>query len=375
MSISTFVVSAAGILAFVGALFLGSLVLPGIQRDGQPEGAEGTRRPYKLSGLVLFSLTTLAVGGWLFSGHSMSPLLNHFWSLFAATNLLAFVVTAALMLSGWRRGEGLLMDPAHRGESRLKRALLDIWLGAEKHPSACGVDLKMFAYHPSLIGLAVLNAAFASAQFERYGSLSPEMILYQAFTWLYLFTHYIREEFMLSTWDIIAEKFGFMLVWGDLVYVPYFYSIAGWWVVDYGWSPVENAWAGYGTVALAGLMSFHILAHMMFRGANWQKHRFKKNPNTRIWGQPAEALEGRILISGWWGVGRKLNYTGEIGVYFTFALCSGFDSAIPYILPASLVVLLVQRAWRDEQRCAAKYGPLWEQYRQHAKFRMFPWLY
>ena len=67
------------------------------------------------------------------------------------------------------------------------------------------------------------------------------------------------------------------------------------------------------------------------------------------------SLSGR---SGWWRIGRKINYTGEIMVYSSFALCTGFDSLIPYLLPLWLCVLLPHRAWRDEQRCAAKYGEL-----------------
>ena len=39
-------------------------------------------------------------------------------------------------------------------------------------------------------------------------------VLYQAGWWLYLFTHYRDEAGTLSMWDIIAEKFGLMLVWG-----------------------------------------------------------------------------------------------------------------------------------------------------------------
>ena len=40
-----------------------------------------------------------------------------------------------------------------------------------------------------------------------------------------------------------------------------------------------------------------------------------------------------------------------------------------------LVVLLIHRAWRDEQRCRRKYGDLWSRYTTHARFRMIPFLY
>ena len=43
-------------------------------------------------------------------------------------------------------------------------------------------------------------------------------------------------------------------------------------------------------------------------------------------------------------------HTGEILVYSTFALTTGFTSVLPYLLPIWLCVLLPHRAWRDEQR-------------------------
>ena len=78
----------------------------------------------------------------------------------------------------------------------------------------------------------------------------------------------------------------------------------------------------------------------MFRGANAQKWRFKQDPTAVIWGEKAEAIGGSLLISGWWGIGRHLNYTGEIGVYLALTLATGFDSFVPYLLPLWMLVLL-----------------------------------
>jgi len=80
-------------------------------------------------------------------------------------------------------------------------------------------------------------------------------------------------------------------------------------------------------------------------------------------------------VSGFWGIGRHLNYSGEICIYAAFALTTGFTSPIPYLLPAWLTVLLVHRAWRDERRCRERYGELWTHYTARARFRMVPYLY
>ena len=115
---------------------------------------------------------------------------------------------------------------------------------------------------------------------------------------------------------------------------------------------------------------------MFFRESNWQKFDVRKyGSQVKIWGKKAELLEGRLLLSGFWGIGRHLNYTGEILVYLSIALCSGTISFVPYILPLSLFILLSQRAYRDDQRCRKKYGQTWTRYCQISKFKMIPFIY
>lgn len=344
------------VLGFVAAQFLGALVLPGVRREGFPT-PEGEVLSYKLNGLAAFLLTPVVLlGACAFTGASLTPVLRHFWSLLVVANAFALLALVALMVKG-------RVEEPEAGEGLLR----DLWFGRQRNPRLLGVDLKMFFYQPSLIGLFVIVMAFAWRQHELYGSLTPQMLLFVGFWWLYLLSHYLRESFMLSTWDIIAEKFGFMLVWGDTVYVPFFYSLCGWWLID-----DRSSWPAWAVVALAAL---HFGAHYMFRTANWQKDDYKRDPNALIWGQPAQTLGGRLLVSGWWGRGRHLNYTGEILVYLSFALCTGLQSPLPYILPLSLVILLGQRAARDDRRCRDKYGELWERYCEAVPYKMVPYLY
>jgi Delta14-sterol reductase len=55
--------------------------------------------------------------------------------------------------------------------------------------------------------------------------------------------------------------FGFMLVWGDLIYVPFWYSVIGWWIADY-----TEKWS---TLGYIGLLAFHFAFHFLFRTSNW----------------------------------------------------------------------------------------------------------
>jgi delta14-sterol reductase len=172
---------------------------------------------------------------------------------------------------------------------------------------------------------------------------------------------------MLSTWDVLSENLGFMLVWGDLVYVPFLYSLPCWWLLGRTDAFSTGEW-----LALSG---FFLVALCIFREANWQKERFKRDRDATIWGRPAETVGERLLVSGWWGVARKINYAGEIAVYLAFAMTTGTSSVVPYLLPLSLTILLVQRAARDDRKCRAKYGELWTQYCARVRYRILPYVY
>ena len=206
--------AAAVALAFVALLFLGSLILPG-RRIAGPD-AEGNERIYKLNGLALFLITALAAGlAQFFGWFSLSALYAHFAALFVAANAFAFALAGWLYLQGAR---ALGAAPGFwRGYFR----------GVDAGPVWFGLDLKLFSYRPSLIGLALFNASFAVVQWETYGELTLAMALYQAFTFLYVLNYFQFEHGMLHTWDIISERFGWMLVWGDYVLVPFFYCLPG----------------------------------------------------------------------------------------------------------------------------------------------------
>ena len=346
--------AALGLLVYLALLFAAVKVLPGREVAGREE-PDGTRFRYRINGMAVFVAANLLVAtGTLVFDLSLAPLLDHFWALFVTANLASFALALWLHLRA---------RAARPGPTTLGQKLM----GLELNPRVFGVDLKLWAYEPSLIGFGLLVAAFGYAQFERHGEITPQMGLWLVGWWIYLATHYAYQDFLLSIWDVIAERFGLMLLWGDLVLVPFFYSIGGWFLVDQR-EPMSTS----GLLAIAALYAVSL---WMFRSANAQKWRFKQDPKAVIWGEQAEAIGGRLLISGWWGIGRHLNYTGEIGVYLALTLATGVGSWVPYLLPFWMLVLLAHRAHRDDRRCRAKYGAAWHAYCAHSHFRMFPFVY
>jgi delta14-sterol reductase len=342
--------SLLAVSAFVVLLVMGSLWLPGAVHLGPP--VDGVRRSYKLNGLLLFVLVISGAAAAHFAGlRILDWIPPRLPALAIAANILAFAGSCALLARGERSG----------------RFVADFFYGVQHNPNWLGLDLKMFSYRPSLIGLALINFSLAGLQYSLYGHLTARMAMYQLFYFAYVANYFQFEDGMLFTWDIIAERFGWMLVWGDYVFVPFFYSLPGWFLVNN-----RQPLAPQAAVAIAVL---YATGFFLFRGANQQKHRFKQNPAARIWGRPANSIDGRLLISGFWGVGRKLNYTGELCMYWAWSLLGGFHSFVPYLLPLWLTCFLLHRAWRDEKRCRAKYGALWESYCRRARFRMIPYIY
>ncbi len=341
-------------LAFLVFLFLGSLLLPGHKVEMSESG--GAIRTFKLNGLALFVATLVIVGiGQAMGWFSLSVLYTHFIELLIVANVFSFGFAAWTYWRG-RHAEGS-PEGFWRGFAQ----------GTALNPIWGGIDLKFFSYRPSLIGLALLNVSFAVEQFETYGHLTLAMVLYQVFTLLYVLNYFQFEKGMVHTWDIVSERFGLMLIWGDYVVVPFFYSIAGWWLV--------HATGQLAPAVAVLLVLLYLFGFWLFRGANQQKHRYRQDANSRIWGRPAESLDGRLLVSGFWGIGRHLNYTGEICVYFAFIFTVGFESWIPYLLPLWLTGLLWHRSRRDDRRCRAKYGELWERYVERVRFSMVPFIH
>lgn len=343
--------ASCGVMAFVALLFAGSLLLPGRVEPGATR-PDGSRIAYRLNGLALFLFVLLAAAGVELAGGRLGLLFENYWNLLLAANLFAFAASFAL---------------AWAGRGTTKPTLRGFFYGVVRDPALLGADLKLFSYRPSLIGLMVLAVSCAARQYEETGGLSLAMALWLGMLLLYLLNYFQFEYGMLHTWDIVEERFGWMLVWGDYVLVPFFYCLPGLLLAE----SHTDVPAPLAILALA----LYGAGFWLFRGANQQKHDFRRDPSALIWGQPARTIGGRLLVSGFWGIGRKLNYTGELMVYVAWTVLAAWSAPLAWLLPLWLAILLVHRAGRDDRRCRAKYGALWDEYCRATRFRMIPFVY
>jgi protein-S-isoprenylcysteine O-methyltransferase Ste14 len=356
----------ASVLIFAGWFLFQALfqaAVPGPAREGTPL-ADGRRLTYPMNGWTSFCITLLLFGigvaaGWV----RPAVVYDQFGPLLTTVNVFTFAFCVYLYVEGKR---GPSPEP---GTGNL---LYDYFMGTRLNPRLGSFDWKFFCEaRPGLIAWVVINFCFAAKQHELHGQVTWAMVLVNAMQFLYVADYFWHEEAILTTWDIKHERFGWMLCWGDLVWVPFTYTLQALYLVHHphdlpGW-------------AIAGIVVLNMAGYAIFRGANWQKHCFRTNPEGLIWGKPPESIatpKGTLLLtSGWWGISRHMNYLGDWMMALAWSLPCRFGHVLPYFYFVYFLILLVHRERRDHAMCLDKYGPAWEEYCRKVPWRIIPWVY
>jgi len=244
-------------------------------------------------------------------------------------------------------------------------------MGRELNPRIGNLDLKEFCeLYPGLTLWAVINLAMAYKQYTIHGSVSTGMILVNIFHLIYVFDAHINEKSILTTMDITTEGFGFMLAFGDLTWVPLVYTLQARYMV----TNFESL--SLPMIALILFLKFGGL--YIFRGANGQKDLYRRDPNhpdVKDLKTLSTARKTKLLISGWWGIARHINYTGDWMMSWSWCLVTGFGCIIPYFYVAYFGTLLVHREFRDEHSCKENYVAFWVLYCKIVPYRFIPYIY
>jgi delta14-sterol reductase len=323
-----------------------------------------TGRPfrYRLNGLLVYLLTVglwagVCSAGWL----PWDFLWTTRWEGLAGACTLGLLFTAAIVLPAPKTGKSLLAD---------------LYLGRLENPQAFGgrLDAKMWLY---LVGATQLGLNLYSFAMHHHLSFpeapSPGVTLYVALFSFFLCEYLFFERVHLYTYDFFAERVGFKLGWGCLLFYPYFYGVGLWSVADQPNPSSSTAW-----LVVSALVFF--AGWSLARGANMQKFTFKRFPEKRFLGviEPEVVTDGqsRLLVSGFWRVSRHVNYLGEILMATGLTLALGHPEVwSTWLYPVYYVALLLPRERDDDRRCAAKYGALWTAYCARVPYRIIPGVY
>ncbi|GAX15788.1 Delta14-sterol reductase [Fistulifera solaris] len=330
---------------------------------------------YRINGHLAFWVTFLVLqtgwivkheesGTWQFTSFPLSGLYDVTAELAVGTSILCFGLSLYLYLSSFI-GNRRLAVPGTSGN-----VVYDFWMGRELNPRIGSFDWKEFCeLRPGLMGWMILNLAYCQKQKEVQGYVSMSMMLLQCFQGLYVWDALYQEEAILTTMDITTDGFGYMLAFGDLAWVPFTYTLQARYLVLH--DPQLSV------TALTAILALHIVGYVTFRGANGQKDIFRRNPE-----DPAVAhltylktkRGTKLLTSGWWGMARKINYTGDWIMGLTWCMVCGFNSIVPYFYAIYFLILLIHRSIRDDHACQEKYGSDWDEYKRKVPYRFIPGL-
>lgn len=364
--------------------------LPGETVEGVALPENRGRLSYRMSGHLQFWICLLTMGHALpvlttdfsqvhsledlwstvlsFKGFRPLPLhliYDHYLGLITASIIFTFLMSFYLYISSFYPRNKLLAAGGNSGYFTY-----DFFLGRELNPRIGSLDLKEFCeLRPGLIGWMTLNLGLACKQYQVRGSISASMLLIVLLQGQYVWDALYNEKAILSTMDITTDGFGFMLCFGDLAWVPFIYSFHARYLVDH------DPNLSVSSVLLA--LAVFCLGFYIFRAANSEKDAFRRDPTApevrHLRFMPTKRGT-KLLVSGWWGAARKINYTGDWLVTLSWCLLCGFDSPLVYFQAIYFLILLVHRAMRDDEMCAEKYGADWVAYKKQVPYLFIPYV-
>lgn len=315
---------------------------------------------YRLNGrLVLLSTVILWFAAGYFELVAYDWLYEIRWLSLAGAVFFGLVFSLSIVLPYASTGKSLLAD---------------IFLGRLENPQFKNgrIDAKMWLYLIGAVMLELNILSFIAHRYSEFGSVPPGLILSAAMLTYFIVDYLSFEKVHLYTYDFFAERVGFKLGWGCLAFYPYFYLIAIWATVNLP-DPNTPLWL------LVCYALLFLLGWTLARGANMQKYVFKTTPEKVFLGiKPETISDGNktLLVNGFWGLSRHINYLGEIVMGTAIALSVGHPDVIwVWLYPIYYVALLLPRQADDDKRCAKKYGALWQAYTQKVKYRVIPFLY
>ncbi|XP_042738437.1 delta(14)-sterol reductase LBR isoform X5 [Lagopus leucura] len=330
--------------------------------------SNGRKLQYRINGFYAFVLTAAAIGTLLYFQFELHYLYDHFIQFAVSAAAFSMVLSIYLYIRSFKAPEEDLAPGGNSGY-----LVYDFFTGHELNPRIGNFDLKYFCeLRPGLIGWVVINLAMLLAEMKIHNQSMPSlsMILVNSFQLLYVVDALWNEEAVLTTMDIIHDGFGFMLAFGDLVWVPFVYSLQAFYLVGH---PIAISWPVAAAITILNCIGYYI-----FRSANSQKNNFRRNPAdpklSYLKVIPTATGKG-LLVTGWWGFVRHPNYLGDIIMALAWSLPCGFNHILPYFYVIYFICLLVHREARDEHHCKKKYGLAWERYCQRVPYRIFPYIY
>eukprot|EP00698_Gefionella_okellyi_P017419 TRINITY_DN5083_c0_g1_i1.p1 TRINITY_DN5083_c0_g1~~TRINITY_DN5083_c0_g1_i1.p1 ORF type:complete len:420 (+),score=40.18 TRINITY_DN5083_c0_g1_i1:132-1391(+) len=330
---------------------------------------------YNINGLQAYFITHLVVFAFHFEGTvSLSILAENWKYLFWPFNVAGYLVALGAYIKA-------KTNPTHTNDRKFTNCwYYDFCMGVEFNPEIFGIDLKLlFNGRIGMMLWSIVNLSYIVHQYESYGTVSNSLILVGLLQELYILDFYFNEKWYIKTIDICHDHFGYYFTWGAHMWVPMMYTLQASYLGSHAPLTLDTEY-------FCLVLTIGVAGDVLFRWTNHQKDRFRSDPDAEIFGKAANYLEceymadgvkhkTKLLLSGFWGISRHMNYTGDLILSLCYSLATGFESPIPYFYFLFMLILLTFRCLRDEHRCGAKYGAKWVEYCQKVKCRYIPYVF
>ncbi|KAF9654072.1 ERG4/ERG24 ergosterol biosynthesis protein [Thelephora ganbajun] len=351
-------------LAWYAFCVVAWLVLPGDWIEGTLM-RNGKKMKYKINAFSTFLLTMGVTAGVILRfGPESFTFIYDKWIGFVTASFVMSVVQSIYCYTSSFFGDKLLALGGNSGNF-----IYDFYIGRELNPTIGSFDLKSFnELRPGLILWALVDISMACEQYvRRGGTLTDSMILVLGFHLWYVADAVYNEPAIFTIMDITTDGFGYMLAVGDLLWVPFTYSLQARYLA---YEHVELGGVGTAVVVLVTFTGYWI-----FRSANGEKNDFRNGRNPKNLTYMNTKRGTKLLTSGWWGRSRHPNYFGDWLMALSWSLATGFNTPITYFYPVYFFVLLVHRQLRDDEMCEVKYGDDWKMYKKLVPYRIIPYVY
>ncbi|WP_115706968.1 7-dehydrocholesterol reductase [Legionella sainthelensi] len=348
-------------------------LLPGKIFHG-PISPKGNVPVYKDNGLFAFIVTmaTFCIASLGFNLFSASLLYDNLGALLGALNILSLIFCVFLYLKG-------RFFPSSTDSGITKNILFDYYWGTELYPRVFGWHIKKFiTCRFGMMSWGLFLISYCAKQAE-LGGLSNSMLISVFLQFVYLSKFYMWEKGYLRSLDMMHDRAGFYICWGCMVWVPCVYTSPSMYLVLH---PIHLPFVWAILILFLGFASIMInyLAdrqRLMARATQGDCTIWGKKPVTVL--AHYKTTEGDkkqtiLLASGWWGVARHFHYIPELAGTFFWSVPALFENFSPYFYLSFLTVLLFDRAFRDDKRCATKYGQDWKKYCELVPYKIVPFL-
>ena len=336
---------------------------------------------------------------------------DNFIPLLTSNIIISFVLASYVYVRSFsvKPGNKEMREIAREGATG--NILYDWFMGLELNPRITlplfgEIDIKSWMeMRPGLLGWILIDWAMMAHQYKSYGFVTDSMLITVVSQAIYVFDALYMEPAILTTIDIISDGFGFMLAFGDVAWLPFTYCLQARYLA------VHPVVLGPYMLVVFGALG---VGYYIFRSTNNEKNRFRTNPNDPKVAhlKYIETKAGsRLLVSGWWGRARHINYLGDWIMSWAYCLptgiagyvlqntaalgtnlkpvaaeqpilsvvvqgeARGWGMFVTYFYMLYFAILLIHRERRDEEKCRAKYGADWDEYCKRVPWRIVPYIY